>query len=269
MKPTILLLAPLLLLLAGCSKDYNIQLPPHESRLVVECYLEDGQPLRALITESQALLDTNRLPPVILDALVIISHGNRRDTLRPGVYADTLRRRVYNYGSERIVQADFAAGAPWRIDVVDGKGRAVHALTRFLPPVPIGSLTPIFNNEERAYCLTRFFDVPGTRNFYRLVLADNARYDSVELEQLFDENFVNNQGEVIYGSGYDFRRGDTIHATLFHITPEYHRYLSTAENARGALVNPFAASGEVVSNIVGGYGVFAALSFDYRQQVVQ
>lgn len=255
--------------MVACSKNYDIQLPPEKSKLVVECYLEDGLPLRALISESTGLLDTSTVPPVLIQATVVVTYRGQRDTLQPAPFVDTVRRQFYNYGSSKIVRADYNSGDEYRIDVTDSKGRTVWATTRFLPPVPLTSITPIFNNENRAYCLTQFKDLPAQRNYYRLVLADNDRYDSVELDQLFDENFVNNNGDVIYGSGYNFRRGDTIHATLFHITPEYHRYLTTLENARGALVNPFAASGEIVSNIRGGLGVFAALSYDYRWLRVQ
>lgn len=251
-------------LFLSCTKDYDIQLPPHESRLVVECYLEDGQPMRALITESTALNDTSGRPPLDLQAVVVISRGNVRDTLRPVPFLDTARRQFYNYTSTRTVRANYNSGEEWRIDVRDNKGRTATATTRFLPPVAIGSITPIFNGNREAYCLTRFMDPPGGDNYFRLVLANTQRYDSIELTQLFDQNFVNNGGEVIYGSGYDFKQGDTIHATLYHITPEYHRYLQTLETATGALVNPFAASGEVVSNIRGGLGVFAALSYDYK-----
>jgi len=46
------------------------------------------------------------------------------------------------------------------------------------------------------------------------------------------------------------------------------KYHVTLQNARGALVNPFAVSGEIVSNIKGGLGVFAALSLTKKSVVV-
>ena len=55
--------------MAACSRDYDVDLPAHQSELVVECYLEDGQPLRAIVTESTALLDTSLVPPVVLPEL--------------------------------------------------------------------------------------------------------------------------------------------------------------------------------------------------------
>lgn len=268
MKPRITLFL-LAALLASCTQDYDIQLPPEESRLVVECYLEDGQPMRLLLSESTALLDTGLVPPVFIDAVVTITHRGRVDTLRPFVYIDLERRRGYNYGNPTIVQADYTSGEPYRIDVMDSKGRRAYGVTQFVRPVEITSLTPSFDNEGEAFCTSRFPDDPSTKNYYRLVLTKNAPYDTVEQDQLFDETFVNNDGDIVFGSGYDYARGDTIHGALYHLTYDYYRYLTTSQNARGALVNPFAVSGEVVSNIEGGIGVFAALSVTRKVVAVE
>src|SRR6187431_286571 len=96
-------------LLPSCSRDYDIDLPAHESMLAVECYLEDGQPLRALVSESTELLDTSRVPPVFVDAIVTITHAGITDTLQSFVYVDTIRSRAYNYGSNTIVHADYSS----------------------------------------------------------------------------------------------------------------------------------------------------------------
>lgn len=268
-KKTFFRVAIVASLFAGCSKDYNIQLPPNKSELVVECYLEDGQPLRALISESTALLDTSTVPPVLVPALVIITHRNVKDTLLPFVYVDRGRRRAYNYGNPKRVVANYASNEPYRIDVYDNLGRHAYGETRFIPLVPIDSLTPTFNNQQEAFCLTKFKDPnPGLPNYFRLLLHKNAAYDSLSLEILLDNGFANDKNEFIYGSGFDFKKGDTIYGTLYHLTVEYYQYLTTLQNARTALINPFAVSGEVVSNIQGGLGVFAALSSTTKSVLV-
>lgn len=252
----------------SCSKDYNIQLPVNKPQLVVECYLEDGQPLRALISESADLLDTSIVPPVLVLATVVITHRNIKDTLVPFIFVDTLRRRAYNYGSSKIMQADYASNEPYRIDVYDVKGRHAYGVTKFIKPVPVESITPIFNTEQRAYCLTKFRDDPATANYFRLLLHKNAVYDSLELDILMDNSFSNSNNEFVYGSGYNFITGDVIYARLYHLPFEYYQYLTTLENARTTLINPFAISGEVVSNIRGGLGVFTALSFTQTSVIV-
>jgi hypothetical protein len=251
-------------LLPSCSRDYDIVLPANESKLAVECYLEDGRPLRALVSESTGLLDTSRIPPIFMDAVVTITHAGNMDTLRPLISIDTVRSRAYNYGSNTIVHADYNSGEPYRIDVWDTKGRHLSGSTRFLQPVPIRTMTTEFDNDSQARCITTFPDDPATKDYYRLVLKRNAQYDSIQLDRFFNDDFVNNGGELLVRSGSRFRSGDSIYATLYHLSYDYYQYLNTSQNALNALGNPFAASGEVVSNIEGGLGVFAALSYTQK-----
>lgn len=255
-------------LLPSCSRDYDIELPSHESLLSVECYLEDGQPLRALVSESTELLDTARIPPVFVDAVVTITHAGITDTLQPVVYIDTIRSRAYNFGSNTIVHADYSSGEPYRIDVWDNKGRHVSGSTRFLQPVPIDTMTTEFDADGEARCITTFADDQATKDYYLLVLKKNSQYDSIQLDRFFNDDFVNNSGELLIRSGSRFRSGDSIYATLYHLNYDHYQFLNTSENARNALGNPFAASGEVVSNIQGGLGIFAALSFTEKSMEV-
>ncbi len=248
-------------LMAACSRDYDVDLPAHQSELVVECYLEDGQPLRAIVTESTALLDTSLVPPVVLDAVVSISYGGRTDTLLPFIYLDSARNRIYNYGSNTVVKAQYGSGAVYRIDVVDKSGRHAFGTTRFIPPVPISNISAEFNDDGEASMNTSFADNPGQKNYYRLVLMRNSRQDSIQQNRLFSDELANNVGEIVVRSRNRYRAGDSLHATLFHLDADFYQYLNTSQNAGSALVNPFAASGEVISNIQGGRGVFAALSY--------
>jgi Domain of unknown function (DUF4249) len=252
----------------GCSKDYEIILPTNESELVVECYLEDGQPMRALISESTSLLDTSLTPPIFIQATVVITHGDVKDTLKPINFIDPINKRVFNYGSNKVVKADFTTNENYKIDVYDTKGRHAFGTTNFMKAVNIESLTPIFNTNKEAYCLTKFKDDPSQNNYFRLILNKNTLSDSVELNIILDNSFANSSNEFVYGSGYSFKKGDVINARLFHLSYDYYLYLTTLQNARSALVNPFAVSGEVVSNIKGGLGFFAALSYTQKSITV-
>jgi hypothetical protein len=253
---------------ASCSRDFDIDLPANQSALVVECYLEDGQPMRALVTESTALLDTNVIPPVIMDAVVTITYGTQIDTLTPTFYIDSARNRIYNYGSSTIIRANPAAGLDYHIDVIDKQGRHAWGTTQFMKPVSITSLEPSFNPDNEASVITTFPDEAGMKNYYRLVIKRNAHYDSIQQNRLFTNDFANVSNNIIVRSGYRYVSGDSIHATLYHITHSYYQYLNTSNNARSALGNPFAASGEVVTNISGGLGVFAALSYTHKSIVI-
>lgn len=253
----------------ACTKDYNIQLPTNESALVVESYLEDGQPMRALISESTNLLDTSLTPSIFIQATVIISHGNVKDTLKPRLFIDSIQKKVFNYVSDKVVKADFLSKETYRIDVYDTKGRHAYGTTYFIKPLPIESLTPTLNAEKKAFCLTKFKDDPTQTNYFRLILNKNSLSDSSQLNVILDNSFANSSNEFVYGSGYSFEPKDVIIARVYHLTYEYYIYLTTLQNARTALVNPFAVSGEVVSNIKGGLGVFAALSYDQKSVTVK
>lgn len=248
----------------SCSRDFDIQLPAHKTELVVECYLEDGEPLRALVTESTALLDTALIPPIIADAIVTITYRGRTDTLRPSIYIDPLRNRAYNYGSSTQVVANYNSGEPYRIDVYDRQGRHATGTTRFMPPVAIANMEASYNSEDEASILTTIEDDPAASNFYRLILKRNSEQDSIQLNSYFTDQLASNAGNIIIRSRNRFVKGDTVYATLYHITPEYYQFLNTSNGASSALGNPFAASGEIVSNISGGIGVFTALTIRER-----
>lgn len=259
----------MLTVLASCAKDYNIELPANSPQLVVECYLEDGQPMRALVTESTALLDTALVPPIVRDAVVTITYHGRTDTLNASVYLDPLRNRAYNYGSATVVHADYQSGESYRIDVVDGKGRHASGTTRFIAPARISALESRYNADQEASVLTTIPDDPATKNFYRLVLKRNSQLDSIQLNSYFTDELANAAGNIQIRSRHRFAKGDSVYATLFHLTPEYYQFLNTSQGASSALGNPFAASGEVVSNISGGLGVFTALTYTERGWIVE
>jgi hypothetical protein len=263
-----LLACLMMLAMASCTRDYDVELPKAEQELVIEAYLEDGSPMRALVTYSTALLDPGTIPPSPNRATVTITHAGKIDTLQPAIEYDSTYRKAYNYTSNSIVVADYQAGAPYRIDVWDSEGRHAYGETRFMQPVAITSLTPIFRPLGDAYCLTSIADNRAEKNYYRLILTENAVNDSVRQDILLDESSVNDAGDIVTSSGYFLDHGSRLYAQLFHLPPEHHLFLTTTQNATGALVNPFSASGEVVSNIRGGRGIFAALTSTRKSLIV-
>lgn len=252
------------LTLAACQQDIDVSLPPYEPKLVLECYIEDGQPIRLTLTESQSYLSVSPLT-LVNEAVVILSHNGQSDTIPNRPFVDRATAKAYNYSSPKRIRADY--DSPYTLTVVDKQGRSLTATARFIRPVAIKSITPEFNAKGEAYGLTKFDDNPQEKNFYRLTLTRNRRVDTLSLNALLDDSFSNGE-EINWGSGYSFRKGDTIHATLYHCTEDYYKFLSTSQSARQANVNPFAASGEVISNVRGGLGVFAALSYAYKTAVV-
>ncbi|MBC8152250.1 MAG: DUF4249 family protein [Bacteroidetes bacterium] len=251
--------------LAACQQDIDVTLPPYTSKLVLECYLEDCQPVRLSLLESRSYLDISGLP-LVDSALVVLSHRGRNDTIPNVPFVDRVTRKSYNYSSPVRIKAD--DDSPYTLTVRDKSGRTLTATTQFIRPVAIKSLSPEFNSSGKAYCLTTFDDNPRQRNYYRLTQTRNRRVDTLTTDALLDDSFSDGE-EINWGSGYDYVPGDTIHATLYHCTEAYYKFLTTAQSARRANTNPFAASGEVISNVQGGLGVFATLTYSYRWVVVR
>jgi Domain of unknown function (DUF4249) len=253
------------LTLVACQQDVTVELPPYEPKLVVNCFLEDSQPLRVTLSESRAYLDGSTVLPVVNGATVVLAYRGQRDTIPNVILVDTAARKAYNYTSTKRIRAEY--GLPYTLTVTDRQGRTLTATTQFIRPVPIKSITPEFNAKKEAYGLTIFQDDPRQKNYYRLTLTRNQRLDTLTQDALIDDSFSNGE-EIIWGSAYRFKTGDTIHATLYHCTEDYFKFLRTAQSARRANVNPFAASGEVISNVRGGLGVFATLSYAYKTAIV-
>lgn len=251
-------------LLAACQQDVDVMLPPYESKLVLECYLEDGKPLRLTLLESQSYLSVSAPVPVN-GATVVLAHRGKTDTIPNVPAVDRATGKSYNYSSPKRIIADY--DAPYTLTVTDKQGQTLTATTNFIRPVAIKSITPEFNAKGYAYGLTKFDDNPQVKNYYRLTLTRNRRIDTLSLNALIDDSFSNGK-EINWGSGYTFKPGDTLHATLYHCTEAYYKFLITAQSARQANVNPFSASGEVISNVKGGLGVFATLSYDYKTAIV-
>ncbi|MGB3588803.1 MAG: DUF4249 domain-containing protein [Tunicatimonas sp.] len=253
------------ILLAACTQEADVVLPAYESQLVVECYLEAGSPPRLILSESTSFFDASTAFSLVSDATVLLSYSGKTDTLVNGIFSDPNTGQVYNYGSTRPLpdqpQGDFTLVA------TDSKGRKIEATTQFMPVVPIASLEPTFNEENEAFCLTTFADHPAQTNYYLLVLNEGQAYAPSVLSTTLDDNFANENNNIVFGSGYDFVEGDTIVGTVYHLEPMHYRFLSSASSAEAANFNPFAVSGEITTNVRGGLGIVAALSYD-RQTVI-
>ena len=252
-------------LFTACTKDYDVDLPPYESKLVVECYLEAGRPPMLTLTESSPYFAPPAIPTVA-GATVVLSYAGRTDTLVNGVFTDASRGRVYNYGSTRALPQQ--PRGDFRLTATDAKGRRIEAVTRFMPVVPITSLEPLFNDVKEAFCLTKFPDDPTQQNYYQLVLNKGRANTVTYLSSTLDDNFANDKNDIIFGSGYDFVEGDTIVATVYHLESIYYKFLSTSDNADAGSFNPFAVSGEIISNVQGGLGIVTTLSYDRKTVVV-
>ena len=262
--------AGLALLFTACGnleKEIVVPQPLFTPQLVVECYLEPGEPYRLLLTESVNYLNADTsLVPVIGNATVRIGYGGQLETLYPGLVIDTTNRKAYNYTLNQKVVDD--PNAEYTLEVTDPKGRRVTGTTRFPSLVPLKEITWGFNEKEKAYLTVRFDDPPDTEDYYRFVVTRDNLAGEVETNFTLEDRFGTNN-EITLGTGYEYEDGDTLLVSLFHISKSYYDFLESANDAASSNGNPFAQPALVKSTVRGGIGVFAALVYDRKKIVVK
>lgn len=296
-------------LIAACDleRDIDINLPEYESEIVVESYVESGQPLRALVTESlsytelpsptpldenvpvtvsadgqvftlplsqiEALLVTPgdtlaeaqfeafksaiELLGLISDATVTITHNGTTRTLEEGIYFDFDNAKVYNYGNSFMPSTTY--NEDFSIEV-NSRERTATAITQLLPPVSFDSIVYSFDSSDTlAAVQTWFTDDPAMDNYYRFMLH-KGQLGETDQDFSVNDRFFNGD-PVPFGSNFEFGIGDTAIVTLFHIDEIYHDFLETYEDAFFANGNPFAQPVQITTNMEGGLGIFAGLSY--------
>ena len=266
--------------LASCNleKEIEIELPEYESQLVLECYLEPGKPFRLALSKSAAYFDPFPAPDnlagflqeiLVPGAKVQIRHKNRLYPLANVLYFDPSGRRLYNYFSPNLVPLDTLE--PFALEVITAEGKTINANTRILPLVPIDSAVVQFKEGDTlARVLTYFTDPPEKPNYFRRVLHLNS-LDSIPLQDFtVDDRFV--EKTFVFGSGYEYKKGDTLISTIYHIDEPYYRLQESLQRAVFGNGNPFAQPSPLISNLSGdanAIGIFTGLRFSRVYSIVK
>lgn len=269
----------------------EIELPPIEKELVIECYLEAGQPYRLLLTETKDYFDDLNSCPFVRKAIVVITHGNVKDTLKEALffndncdvndfipygflpYLSADSTRFFNYGSTTLCPLNYTQ--TFTVEVWDTMNdRYATATTQFIPPSPILDFKTEFNNSGKAYALLSTQDDPATEDYYRLLLHETSLTEQGDgllpiplgrkpsFDRVLDDGSIFNGNSVTTASNYKFESGDTLIGTVYHLEKSYHDYLESIRDAQAANNSPFGQPAAIQSNIVGGTGLFTFLSYD-------
>ena len=247
-------------LLISCEKEIEIDLPPIDKELVVECYLTPGYPYVLSLSETVSYFDLLELP-FISGALVTITHNGIADTLQ---YIDS----IGIYISPRIV-APNDTGA-YYLYVNDTKdNRTATASAKLLPIVPIDTVIYFKNDSAKASILTYFSDDSLTTNYYRYYVAhlSESGPDSL-LSRSFSDLIFSGQ-TIVTGTGYDYPVGNEVLVRIYNISREYYDFLETAERATFAAQGSFVRPARLISNITGGTGIFTVMSYDERRIMIE
>jgi hypothetical protein len=270
MNKNLLQLIIISILFTACDleKDIELDLPSYENKIVVECYLEPGQPYKLTLTESVSYF-TEPQAPTVNNALVIITYNGIKDTLKFIPQFDDLTGKFYNYVSETIVPEDY--DGVFTLYVRDLKGREVTGQTKIPVPPTINSVEFIYNSADSlAFAYTKFNDVDINANdYYRyLVTFDNFKgAEAVDL--LLNDRVQSTDNEIAVGFRYKLKKGDFIILNIYHMNEDYYRYLESINLAIDANGNPFGQPASIKSNVQGGIGIFTGLNYDRKEFTVK
>jgi hypothetical protein len=267
----------LILLLAGLvsscdmEQEIEVKLPVLPAQMVVECYLENGQPMRLVLSESAGYFDQPQAALVKGATVSITKNKEAPIFLKDTLWVDEPNEKVYTHYNRRIVTA--APGDVFTLQVTDVKGRRLTGTTTVLPPVPFDSIGWKFNDKpdksKEAYLLVRWKDDGATQDFYRLLAhkKDSTGLDSQLDAELNDR--LRNGMKITFTTTYRFKPNDTLTVKLFHIEEPYYNFISSVEDARNANGNPFAQPVTIKSTVAGGFGVFTFLNYQSRQIILK
>ncbi len=242
------------LYLTSCTPEQviDVELPPYESQMMVECFLEPGKPYQLNLQESVSYFSDTIANP-ITDALVVITHAGVSDTLEDEFSYDPETEKFYTYSSDRIVP--YAPGTTFELYIRDGKGREIRGSTTMLDTVSLAPLELDINAEGEASITARWQDTPGRESYYMLTMHKNQLSGRLVLDFLLDDRIGDGE-EFVVSSWYWLDPGDSCIATVYHIQFDHWAYLNSIGEARGANGNPFAQPAVILSNVEGGIGVF-------------
>jgi hypothetical protein len=278
----------ILLLASSCRKleqNVDLNLPPFESQLQIECYLENRQEpcnyrgfsipspyIKAALFETQDYfgeLDT----PFVDSATVIVSANGNNYTLSNNMIpelCDTINLKLFNY---KNYDGPFSiqTNTKYTLYAKDKKGRIITAETECLPIIKIDTVKVTYDEKsDRAFFVAYFYEPAATADYYRARYVNLSTKDEGK-RNLRDSYLIDDAYNGTYfpfGGSADYNEGDTIELSLYHITRDYYQYLRTLDGAASAAGNPFGSPSFIESNIKGGTGIFTCLPRDVYRFVI-
>ena len=265
----LLSIALLIIILLSCNKIITIELPAYTPQIVVEMYLEEGKPLRCLVSESLPYTDT-AISRELNGVMVIFSDGSVNDTLVNIINKDLETGRWYNYFHPGILVADSAK--TYTIKISDSSNRLVTGTTRFSQRIiSIDSINIRASaNEPDSFSVGVIISDPRlSNNYYRFLVTKKLDDFHSEDTDFFLNDLSFNGNSFSFYSNADYARNDTVLVRVYSLLKEHFDYMQSTENARNSNFNPFTQPAMIKSNVKGGLGIFTAIRYDQRQIMVR
>lgn len=285
-----LLFLILALVSISCLKEIDVKFPEEQRQLVLNCILEEGKPIRATLSETVPIEDSNNPPYLNGAKITLFENGIEVDVLNV-CEVDTFANGSlkYNYCSNHTVVSGFTYTLT--ADYLDRE--QVKAKTTI--PFAAESFQVVTNPENDFSAGALFFNIsfkdnPAQENYYRLrvYLKDQFRgnqylefennnpfvnlYGSSAIISLPTDNSVGIEAyitdEFFNGNTFSFdtkinaftniQEDDELVFELQSLSKSYYDYLITSTINRTVGDNPFAEPVRVLSNVENGFGIFGS-----------
>jgi hypothetical protein len=286
------LLICFLLLTTACEKGINFKPKNADTSVVVEAYIESGQPPMVLI--SRSLDYFSKISPDILansfirKAEVIMSNGTVTHKLKEYGISAGNGYTIYYYSidSANLATAfigEFNKAYSLKI-TVDGKEYTANTTIPRLAKT-VDSLwwkpAPANPDTTKVVVMSRVKDPPGFGNYIRYF---NKVNDSVFLpppasvfdDQIIDgttyeiemEKGVDRNEEIDFENYSFFTRGDTVTLKFTNIDKATYDFWRTMEFSYASIGNPFSSPTKVLGNVKGALGYFGGYAVQYKVLII-
>jgi hypothetical protein len=247
----------IILLAISCRKDVNVKLPEYKSKLIIESWIEPGQPAQALISTSAPYFgDFDFSNPTVIfvkGAFVTVTDGSITDTLK-----EVLPGQGFYYSGDNLVGQ---IGKTYTI-TVRHSGKEYSAQTSLRNPVKLDSLFFKWEKDSLGFIWQHFKEPAGLGNYYRwqskrLNVKYGDKFFAGPLFSVFDDKFIDGKEfDFSYDRGpqpYDvqkwrddpnrnyYRVGDTVAVKFSHIGKAEYDFWNTYYQNKASNSNPFSA----------------------------
>lgn len=276
----------------SCEREITFQLEQPSPKLVVEAFIENGEPPFVFLTSSLAYYATVSLPilneSLVKDAEVSIEFSGTRYPLRGHTASGPASLLGYFYTVDSVAQQPALRGAlrgSYKL-TIRWKGETYTAATTI--PDTTRTIDSIFwkwpppgNPPGKVAVYVRAKDRPGLGDYIRYFTKQNngpflPGFNSVFDDQIIDgttyevqvERGVIRTGELEEGYAL-FNRGDTVQLKLCTIDKATYDFWRTTEFNFASVGNPFSSPTRVLSNLSNGaLGYFGGYAVQYRQLLI-
>lgn len=254
-------LLTVVLLFSGCQTD-DFSAPEYRQSVVVDGWIEQGQPARVLLTLSSpffANIDSASLRDLIITrAKVTVSDGSQAEVLT--LFRDDRYFPPYVYRSTSIKGT---VGGTYSLKV-EYQGREITAVTQIPQPQAIDDIQfeKNLDSDTLGSMKIRFTDRPNVDDYYRILnkIGFTGDFEPVFLPNI-DGRLIEGKTVNVFvaprvnGKMAYYTVGDTVNLRFCVMDKAGFEFWSSIHQTINSSQNPFASSNmRVKSNVVGGMG---------------